>query len=197
MILGRIAVRGATPLIGISVVLGLVAVDRARAEDTGFWDLFWRTNRSYQRVAPSPWAPLRFEVRRPRPSIRRATRPRIEREAPKPQVAAKPPDPATRENPLAALLNDRTLRPGDVVVFPDGPRVFKGTPGPTHALVDFVKLPAAKGISRSARTALAKVSVGDNDAWRSDLRAAKEQVAQTAPDVQTTGAIARRSRSQR
>jgi hypothetical protein len=197
MILGRIASRGATPLLGLTVVLGLVAVDRARAEDTGFWDLFWRTNRSYQRVTPSPWAPLHFEVRRARPSIRRATRPSIEREAPKPQVAAKPPDPATRENPLAALLNDRTLRPGDIVIFPDGPRVFKGAPGQRHAVLDFVKLPAAKGVPNSTRSVLAKVSVGDNDAWRSDLRAAKEQVAQTAPDVQTTGTISGRGRAQR
>jgi hypothetical protein len=64
-------------------------------------------------------------------------------------------------------------------------------------VLDFVKLPAAKGVPSSTRTTLAKVSVGDNDAWRSDLRAAKEQVAQTVSDVQTTGAISGRGRAQR
>jgi hypothetical protein len=197
MILGRTGWRGATALLGLSAILGALVFDRARAEDTGFWDLFWKTNRAYRRPAPSPWAPLQFEVRKPRPLIRRANRARLERESPKPVVAdLKPRDPATRGNPLAALLIDRTLRPGDVVIFPDGPRVFRGTPGSQHAVFDFVKLTAAKGVPSATRSAMAKVSVGDNDAWRSDLRAAKEQVAQTA-DVATTGAISARRRARR
>jgi hypothetical protein len=35
---------------------------------------------------------------------------------------------AARTHPLPKLLTDTTLRPGDIVVFPNGARVFKGTP---------------------------------------------------------------------
>jgi hypothetical protein len=40
-------------------------------------------------------------------------------------------------NPVPDLLTDSTLRRGDIVMFPEGPRVFNGQ-GSKHALTDFV-----------------------------------------------------------
>jgi len=84
-------------------------------------------------------------------------------------------------NPLPVLLRDDTLRKGDIVIFPDGPRVFKGEVGDKHALSDFVKASQVK-VSRVARKALAALVVGPNEAWkaRSDTQIA-------ARDVEITG----------
>src|SRR5215218_5466108 len=38
---------------------------------------------------------------------------------------------------VASLMADPTLRRGDVVVFPDGPRVYKGERGSSHGFRDF------------------------------------------------------------
>ena len=50
-----------------------------------------------------------------------------------------------------ALLADGTFRPGDMVVFPDGVRVFRGKPGSRHQLPDFVKLTDTKRMASSDR----------------------------------------------
>lgn len=41
------------------------------------------------------------------------------------------------EDPVAALLKDKTLRQGDVVVMPDGAKVFRGGANAPHRLSDF------------------------------------------------------------
>jgi hypothetical protein len=66
-------------------------------------------------------------------------------------------------NPLPLLLRDDTLRPGDIVMFPDGPRVFAGSPGGKHTIHDFVA--AAKKLSTSALAALRRLKPSTNDAW--------------------------------
>src|SRR4051812_15535289 len=71
--------------------------------------------------------------------------------------------PARIENPLTKLLADRTLRPGDIVVFPDGPRVFKGRVGTHHAISDFARLSASE-----IAGPITALRVGVNDAWSSD-----------------------------
>lgn len=48
-------------------------------------------------------------------------------------------------------LNDATLRPGDIVMTETGAVVFRGTPGPSHKLADFVPVQDSKRISSSTR----------------------------------------------
>ena len=42
-----------------------------------------------------------------------------------------------REDPMERLLNDDTLRPGDIVSTPEGLKVFRGQAGAPHRLEDF------------------------------------------------------------
>jgi hypothetical protein len=69
------------------------------------------------------------------------------------------------ENPVPALFTDATLRPGDLVAFPDGLRVFRGQVGGRHALSDFVPARSDKRASASIRRYATAVRVGRNDAW--------------------------------
>jgi hypothetical protein len=66
-------------------------------------------------------------------------------------------------NPLPLLLRDDTLRPGDIVMFPDGPRVFSGSSGGKHTIHDFVA--AARKLSRSALASLKRLQPSTNDSW--------------------------------
>ena len=66
-------------------------------------------------------------------------------------------------SPLPLLLRDDTLQAGDIVMFPDGPRVFVGSPGGKHTIHDFVA--AAKKLSRSALATLKRLRPSTNDAW--------------------------------
>ncbi|HEX2510424.1 MAG TPA: hypothetical protein VHK66_07880 [Microvirga sp.] len=56
---------------------------------------------------------------------------------------------------VANFMKDSTLRRGDIVVFPDGPRVFKGTAGSsTHRASDFEDLHATHLVGRTTRSAV-------------------------------------------
>jgi hypothetical protein len=136
-------------------------------------------------------------MRRAAPRIRQAARPkpqlapqlaRLPEFEAAPKMPAKPPDPSKRENPLVTLLSDPTLRKGDIVMFPDGPRVFRGSPGARHAMADFVDVSRAKDMPKSTRKALAALPVGANNAWSSETTP-RGQLAQNARDVETTGSI--------
>jgi len=183
----------------LSKVIGSVALVAAAgfgsatpAQAQGFFDLLFGGHRGYHHVAPPPWVP-RFDYR---PMPRKRAVPKPKAQAAKPEAPKKPPDPATRPNPLVTLLRDPTLRNGDIVVFPDGPRVFRGGSGSQHALSDFVKL-TSKDISRSARKTLSGIQVGENNAWSSEV-GTTGKVAQSAPEaeVETTGSV-RKERSPR
>lgn len=174
----------------VAVGLG-VAGWPAHAEDSGFWETV-RT-RANQNFAPAPsWFP-QPAFRSVAPTIRRAGRPKpqIVRLPEQPVMPSKPADPSKRENPLVTLLSDPTLRKGDIVMFPDGPRVFRGTSGTRHAMADFVDVSRAKDISKSTRKALAALPVGENNAWISGA-GARGQLAQNALDVETTGSLSKR-----
>ena len=80
-----------------------------------------------------------------------------------PQVARKARPMNEKVNPLPLLLRDDTLRPGDIVMFPDGLRVFSGSPGGKHTIHDFVA--AAKKLSRSALASLKRLQPSTNDSW--------------------------------
>jgi len=90
-------------------------------------------------------------------------------------------------NPVPQLLADRTLRSGDIVVFPDGPRVFKGVPGAEHALTDFKKVSEKE--SPATRQLAKTVHVGLNAAWSTENLGRK--LAENVRDVQTTGTLSR------
>jgi hypothetical protein len=183
-------------LIALVASLGVSASRPVHAEDSGFWETV-RASAGF-RAAPrsSSWFPRLGYERRGLAHRRaaRAKQPAVKVADPVPPSARKPPDPAKRPNPLVTLLNDPTLRPGDIVMFPDGPRVFRGRPGAQHAYVDFVKVSASKELPKSTRKALAAMSVGENNAWSSALTS---QVAQSAVDVESTGALPRKARSRR
>jgi len=189
------------PGIAVAGILA-VAVVSASAEDAGVHAFLQAEARlrapalQPARLAPPPWsmraAPLRrVERRRAEPKTRFARLPAEKKaEAPAPvQMPVKAKDEIA--NPLPLLLRDETLRVGDIVVFPDGPRVFQGQPGDKHALGDFVKASKVK-VASGARKALAALVVGRNDAWSA---APDAQVA--ARDVESTGSTRRASRARR
>jgi hypothetical protein len=162
----------------------------ARAQDLfGFFRLF-------SRPAPAPaYQPFEFRSdplpERPRPKARPRPKP-----APSEQTVIKMPDkpkaPGEIENPFPALLADSTLQPGDMVMFPDGLRVFTGRPGGAHRLADFKPVAqAGKAISRATRKLVAGLHPGENVAWSTDRAKAGGKLAANTPDVETTGSVKR------
>jgi hypothetical protein len=97
-------------------------------------------------------------------------------------------------NPHLALMSDPTLRAGDVVMFPDGPRVFQGQSGDRHAASDFVPFAKAKGLSKADRKYLTALRTGVNEAWADSSEDTK--LAQNTRDVDSTGSV-RKKRARR
>jgi hypothetical protein len=186
-------------LAGAAITVGAVIGWPGRAEDSGFWDVIRSMSRSYDSFAPSPyWGELRAARRAARQARRAApAKTQLVRLPEQPAPVLKAADPTQRPNPLATLLRDPTLRKGDIVMFPDGPRVFRGEPGTRHAAADFVAAPKAKDLAKSTRKILAGLPVGENSAWSSDAITAKGRLAQGAADVETTGAVSAKSRPRR
>jgi hypothetical protein len=159
---------------------GTFALHPATAEDSGFWDVVRATRPAARLFAPAPG----FGVVPVAPAG-----PRIVRLPPAEPAKATPPDPANRENPLAALLRDPTLRYGDIVMFPNGPRVFRGERGGDHSVHDFVSLAASKEVSPGTRKILLAMPVGENNAWSSQTASRTTTIARKLEDVETTGSI--------
>jgi hypothetical protein len=187
-------------------VLGLAAGAAVPAvgEDAGIYAFIHsqRPERATAPARPMPEIALpRFDVQAPRARLARpraVSRPREEREeAGKPvmPVAARPIGEVS--NPVPALLADKTLRPGDIVVFPDGPRLFKGRPGGRHALSDFVKIASAKGLPQPARKIVSAMLVGRNDAWSMEELRPDRRLAGRARDIEATGSTGKARRSRR
>ncbi len=75
-------------------------------------------------------------------------------------------DPSQVENPVPGLLSDRTLRAGDMAMFPDALRVFTGRPGSSHGLSDFAPLTrGGSALPSSIRRFAAGLRPGWNNAW--------------------------------
>jgi hypothetical protein len=171
----------------VAACFGVTAGRPAHAEDSGFWDVIHSMSRRSSSFAPArAWFPG-SSFRRAAPKTR--AEPQVVRLPEQPAVPLKPADPAKRANPLVTLLADPTLRKGDIVVFPEGPRVFVGRPGTQHAMTDFVAVSRDKDMAKSTRNALAALPIGENNAWSSTAAVARGQLAQGAPDVETTGAL--------
>jgi hypothetical protein len=94
------------------------------------------------------------------------------------------------DNPFPALLADSTLQPGDMVMFPDGLRVFTGRVGSRHKVSDFTPLAqAGKAVSRQTRKLVSKLRPGENVAWSTDGDWSRGKVADITKDVTTTGSV--------
>jgi hypothetical protein len=171
----------------------LISVVPAQAQ--GIFGLFRAFS---QPTAPTPPAePFRYQ---PDPALeqpRRKTRPRpkpvaVEQVEIKKPVEPKPVGEIT--NPVPALMADSTLRPGDMVMFPDGLRVFTGKPGGSHKLADFKPLAqAGKHLSRATRKLVAHLLPGENIAWNTDAVRSGGKLAANTDDVTITGSVNRPS----
>jgi hypothetical protein len=114
----------------------------------------------------------------------------IRLEQPPTPVPVKPKAPGEVANPVPDLLTDSTLRPGDLVMFPDGLRIFTGRPGSQHALADFRPASrAGKSISPATRKLLAAFPPGVNPAWSAE-NSSKLAVSR----IETTGSVGRAGR---
>jgi hypothetical protein len=96
------------------------------------------------------------------------------------------------ENPVPALFTDATLRPGDLVAFNDGLRVFRGQVRERHALADFVPARSDKRASASIRRYAASMRVGRNDAWDLAAVPAQTRVATRAPKKEVRTQVSER-----
>jgi hypothetical protein len=152
-------------------------------------DFFGLFRMLFQQPARAP-APYYHYPTAPQPRIRR---PKVVRdEAAKAPRTPRPMGAMT--NPVPELLADSTLRRGDMVMFPDGLRVFVGQTRGQHALEDFEPVsPNAKSVPQATRKLLAQLRPGWNGAWAADAPAAAGRIA-AAKDVDSTGSIARRRR---
>ena len=123
-------------------------------------------------------------------TIRR--RPKVVRTDP-PKIPIKPKAPGEMTNPVPQLLADSTLRRGDIVMFPEGPKVFNGGPGTQHALTDFVPVSRAGSVvPQSARKVLASLRPDWNAAWSTERSPQGGKLAENTRDVETTGGVNRK-----
>jgi hypothetical protein len=148
------------------------------------------------RIAPQPprgvSSPFRVDgrSRRPPQTVREKKRSQEKVETAKP-VRKEPAKPANiPANPHLALMTDPTLQPGDIAIFPDGPRVFQGNPGNRHSLSDFVPVAKAKGLAKADRKYLMALRTGVNEAWVE--AAADGRLARNSRDVEATGSISKK-----
>ena len=101
----------------------------------------------------------------------------------------KPRAPGEVTNPVPDLLADSTLRRGDTVMFPDGPRVFTGEAQGQHALADFEPVSrAGNDLPPAARRMVANLRPSVNDAWSADRMGSSGKL---AVNVDTTGSVQR------
>ena len=149
-----------------------------------------------QPAAPTP-PPQPFE-HQPDPAVeqpRRKARPRpkpVAIEQPEIKTPVEPKPVGEIANPVPALLADSTLRPGDMVMFPDGLCVFTGKSGGPHKLADFKPLAqAAKHLSRATRKLVAHLLPAENVAWNADAVRSGGKLAANSDDISTTGSVNR------
>ncbi|GJD52440.1 hypothetical protein OPKNFCMD_5205 [Methylobacterium crusticola] len=117
-------------------------------------------------------------------------------ESPKAVAVAKPP-PSGPFDARAALLRDPTLRPGDIVILPEGPRVFRGDPdAQRHRMSDFEDVRRPGAVASSTRRELLAMTapVGAMPAETARRMMARSQKAVPAPDAAPdTAPVAARS----
>ncbi|MCF4128159.1 hypothetical protein [Methylobacterium sp. SyP6R] len=95
-----------------------------------------------------------------------------------------------------ALLRDPTLRPGDIVIMPEGPRVFRGDPdSDTHAMRDFQDVNRPGVVAAKTRKELlamtAPIGALPADAARRMMAQYQKASATTVPTPRVEAALAR------
>jgi hypothetical protein len=201
------SMRGGVVTLGVAAVIATTLVPlRAQDADSVYgvllqsWRQQERVAEPQPRIAPRAPRPLyspsaldhRFPRRAPR-TVREKKRELKQIETAKPRRGDSHKTVDIPSNPHLALMTDPTLRPGDIVMFPDGPRVFQGDVGTRHAMSDFVPFAKAKGLTKTDRRYLTALRTGVNDAWVEAPADAK--VAQTTRDVDTTGSVSKKRKA--
>jgi hypothetical protein len=177
--------------LGLLVPLSLSAAPASAQDVFGFLRLF-----SSPPVAREVYQPYDY---RPLPDLERRTirrRPKVVRaDPPASKVPIKLKAPGEVTNPVPDLLTDSTLRRGDIVMFPEGPRVFNGQAGSKHALTDFVPVSRAGSVvPSSTRKPLASLRPDSNAAWNAEKSAKGGKLAENTRDVDVTGNVTRKRR---
>jgi hypothetical protein len=166
-----------------------LAAAPATAQDLfGFFRLFSAPS---VRVRVAPPSEFRAVPEFDRTMVRRF-RPKVVRAEPAPKLPPKPKPMGQIDNPVPELLADSTLRRGDIVMFPDGPRVFAGEHGSRHTLADFERIDAGdRSVSPALRKVAGTLKPGVNVAWSTDHPASGKLAAK---DADTTGSVKRARR---
>jgi len=137
-------------VLGLAVLASGVCSIAVARDESGVYDFIYKQHPGYR--------PARRASYESRPDDRHRTIPRIRQE----DIGIEPFQPsasssavATAGDPpswLAAIENDFTLQVGDIVAFPDGPRVFiGGSLGPPWTPDDFEDAATSRNISRGTR----------------------------------------------
>lgn len=179
-------------LLAVALILpSAIGAIPAQAQDLfGFFRAF------SQPATPAP-APQSFgyqpdpEFERPRRKARRRPKPvAVEQPEVRKPIELKPM--GEIDNPVPALLADSTLRRGDMVMFPDGLRVFAGRPGGQHKLTDFKPVAqAGMLLSRETRKLVKHLLPAENVAWSTDAVRSGDKLAVNTDDVSSTGSVNR------
>jgi hypothetical protein len=111
------------------------------AANAGFFDFLFAPLHPAQ---PTPqYAPQPFPQKK-----------RVVIHRPKNLVAKLHPAKGAHAAPVVGLMDDESLRNGDVVMTADGIRVFTGSAGSHHKDDDFARISDIKGLSKTQRSAL-------------------------------------------
>lgn len=187
----RVGTKGPLGLMIVSLVVPLaIGIVPARAQ--GLFDFL----RGLTQPAPAAPPPPPVELQpgsfagQPRRSSARPKPAPVEVLEVKAPIQAR--HPGDMDNPFPALLADSTLRPGDMVMFPDGLRVFTGRAGSRHKVSDFTPVArAGKALSRETRKLVSNLHPGENLAWSTDAVRSRGKLADNAKEIDTTGSVKR------
>lgn len=201
-------------LVLASSTLVLSTVVGVHAQEGGLGGLFQQLF-APQQAAPAPVAPIniygggevneRYRWRRhrgtserSRPKVRYAALPKDDGDG----ISGKQPvdSKAIAANPTAALLRDETLRPGDIVVMPGGPRVFMGdgkrsAKAVRHRMSDFEDVKRSRSIDAKTRRQLLAMMLPHGAMPADEARKALAKARRLAPpeDIE---ALSRQARAE-
>ena len=112
------------------------------------------------------------------------------------QNAKQPAKPAAMSDAeiVAGILSDSTLRRGDIVIFPSGPRVFKGATSSSHKIPDFEDIRSSGFVADATRTkVLAITGFGAADmnvrVVKSSAGRARKGIRPRGWDAETVGSV--------
>ena len=190
--MGRLGVKGVavmrhSVMTALLVLPLIVSAAPAGAQD--FFGLF----RLFSQPVPVPtYQPYDYRTlpQFERPFVRRRPKP-VEKDEALGKTPPVPKAPGAITNPVPELLADSTLQPGDIMMFPDGLRVFTGRAGNQHTLADFEPVArAGRTVSPATRKLLATLPPGTDPAWSAETLGKLAVVSRAS----TTGSVRRRAR---